>query len=140
MLRQISPTPTVRAATRQEGCKEPAHRVYPVLHGGKRRRVAGGAKRPLGRARRSRATHGGTERDRQTLSDSLFSFLAPAVWRPHAQRRSTLGILQPPALRSPRRVGRPLDLAAARHEPGEGERSLRQQPIGLHGRVVRLKL
>ena len=82
---------------------------------------------------------GGTERDRQTLSDSPFSFLAPAVWRPHAQRRST-GTLQPPALRSPRRVGRPLDLAAARHEPGEGERSLRQQPIGLHGRVVRLKL
>ena len=110
-----------------------------MLHGGKRRRVSGGAERPQGRARRSRARRGGTERDRQTLSDSLFSFLAPAVWRPHAQRRSS-GTLQPPALRSPRRVGRPLDLAAARHEPGEGERSLRQQPIGLHGRVVRLKL
>jgi hypothetical protein len=31
---------------------------------------------------------GGTERDRQTLSDSLFSFLAPAVWRPLVQQSS----------------------------------------------------
>ena len=56
--------PTVRAADKREGCKEPAHRVYPVLHGGKRRRAAGGAERPQGRARRSRARRGGTERDR----------------------------------------------------------------------------
>jgi len=48
-------TPTVMAASKEVGCKEPAHRVYPVLHGGKRRRAAGGAERPQGHARRSRS-------------------------------------------------------------------------------------
>ena len=33
----------------------------------------GGAKRPQGRARRSRAAHGGTERDRQPLSATWFT-------------------------------------------------------------------
>ena len=42
-----------------------------MLHGGKRRRVACGAKRPQGRARRSRARRGETERDRQPLSVTL---------------------------------------------------------------------